>query len=60
MDHDRRHLKAAKALVIVIPVLGFTYLLTLTGPTEESHYTIFQVQHYHFLSISFNKITVTI
>ena len=45
MDHDRRHYKAAKALVIVIPLLGFTYLLTFIGPSKESSplaYTIFQ------------------
>ena len=45
MDHDRRHFKAAKALVIVIPLLGFTYLLTFIGPNKESNplaYTIFQ------------------
>ena len=34
MDHDRRHLKAAKALVIVIPLFGFTYILTFIGPDE--------------------------
>ena len=45
MDHDRRHYKAAKALVVVIPLFGFTYLLTLMGPNKESNplaYTIFQ------------------
>ena len=45
MDHDRRHFKAAKALVIVIPLLGFTYLLTFIGPNKENNplaYTIFQ------------------
>ena len=45
MDHDRRHFKAAKALVIVIPLFGLTYLLTLMGPNKESNplaYTIFQ------------------
>ena len=45
LDHDRRHYKAAKALVIVIPLLGFTYLLTFIGPSKETSplaYTIFQ------------------
>ena len=36
MDHDRKHLKAAKALVIVIPLFGFTYILTFIGPDEVS------------------------
>ena len=35
LDYDRRHYKAAKALVVIIPLLGFTYLLTLVGPSEE-------------------------
>ena len=34
MDHDRRHLKAAKALVIVIPLFGFTNILTIMGPSD--------------------------
>lgn len=38
MDHDRKHLKAAKALVIVIPLFGFTYILTFIGPDEVSLY----------------------
>ena len=38
MDHDRKHLKAAKALVIVIPLFGFTYILTFIGPDEASLY----------------------
>ena len=37
MDHDRRHLKAAKALIIVMPMLGFGQILTLVvKPTIES------------------------
>ena len=43
LDHDRRHYKAAKALVIVIPLLGFTYLLTLMGPSEEESFLAFTI-----------------
>ena len=46
MDLDRRHCRAAKALVVVIPLLGFTYILTLTGPSGEDSptaYNIFQL-----------------
>ena len=42
---DRRHFRAAKALMVVTPVLGFTYILTLTGPTAEYSplgYSVFQ------------------
>ena len=35
LEYDRRHYKAAKALVVIIPLLGFTYMLTLVGPTKE-------------------------
>ena len=34
LDHDRKHLKAAKALVIIIPLFGLQYLLTLEGPNK--------------------------
>ena len=53
LDHDRRHFKAAKALVIVIPLLCFTYLLTLMGPSEEDSFlafTIFQAVRAALLS----------
>ena len=30
---ERLHYKSARALVIVIPLLGFTYVLTLVGPS---------------------------
>ena len=42
MDHDRKHLKAAKALVIVIPLFGFTYILTFIGPDEVSSLITFR------------------
>ena len=45
IDFDRRHFRAAKALMVVTPVLGFTYILTLTGPTAEHSplgYKVFQ------------------
>jgi len=51
LDHDRRHYKAAKALVIIIPLLGFTYMLTLMGPRTGSFaYTIFQAGRAALLS----------
>eukprot|EP00090_Calanus_glacialis_P008808 TRINITY_DN17144_c0_g1_i1.p1 TRINITY_DN17144_c0_g1~~TRINITY_DN17144_c0_g1_i1.p1 ORF type:complete len:483 (-),score=95.59 TRINITY_DN17144_c0_g1_i1:231-1679(-) len=46
MDHDRRNLKAAKALVVLIPILGCPYLLTLVGPSREESphaYIVFQI-----------------
>ena len=61
LDHDRRHYKAAKALVIVIPLLGFTYLLTLMGPSEEESFlafTIFQAVRAALLSTQGAVITL--
>ena len=34
---ERLHYKSARALVIVIPLLGFTYILTLVGPSYSLH-----------------------
>ena len=61
MDHDRRHYKAAKALVIIIPLLGFTYLLTFIGPSKESNplaYTVFQSVRAVLLSTQGGVITL--
>ena len=40
---DRRHLRALKALLVVIPVLGFNYILTLVGPSPSDSPTGHQV-----------------
>ena len=61
LDHDRRHFKAAKALVIVIPLLGVTYLLTFIGPSKESNplgYTVFQAVRVVLLSTQGAVITL--
>ena len=61
MDIDRRHYRAAKALVIVIPVLGFTYILTLLGPSARDSptaYTIFQTIRAALLSTQGAVITL--
>ena len=61
LDHDRRHFKAAKALVIVIPLLGVTYLLTFIGPNKESNplgYTVFQAIRVVLLSTQGAVITL--
>ena len=61
MDFDRRHYRAAKALVVVIPVLGFTYILTLLGPSASDTpiaYTIFQAVRAALLSTQGAVITL--
>ena len=42
LDHDRRHYKAAKVLVIVIPLLGIT-LITLMGTSKEESFLAFTI-----------------
>ena len=48
-DHSEsqhhQHLKAAKALFIIIPLLGMPYLITLLPPTDETSYFFIFFQH---------------
>merc|ERR1719356_1124647 len=53
LDHDRRNMKAAKALLVLVPLLGCPYLLTLVGPNREDSpqaYTVFQIARASVLS----------
>jgi len=53
LDHDKRNLKAAKALLILIPLLGAPYIVTLIGPDRiqsPDAYTIFQIMRAIILS----------
>jgi len=38
----QQHWKAAKALLVIIPLLGITYLITLVPPTGRHWYLAFQ------------------
>lgn len=61
LDHDRKHLKAAKALVIIIPLFGLQYLLTLEGPNKKDYplaFTIFQSLRAALLSTAGAVITL--
>ena len=61
MDHDKRHWKAAKALVVIIPLLGFTYILTLVGPSKTetpTAYLIYEGVRAILLSIQGGVITL--
>ena len=35
VDLDRRHFRALKAMFVIMPVLGFTYVLTIVGPSHS-------------------------
>ena len=50
-DTTQQHWKAAKALLIIIPLLGITYLITLIPPTDKRGYLIFQIMRAFLLSI---------
>ena len=53
IDLDCRHYRADKALVIIVPVLGLTYMLTLLGPSARhspTASTIFQAVRAALLS----------
>ena len=39
---SHHHMKAAKALLVIIPLLGITYLITLIPPPDDLGYLIFQ------------------
>ena len=50
---EGREYKAAKALVVVFPLLGVTYILTLVGPSHNLHplsHQIFQTVRVSLLS----------
>lgn len=52
-DHVHQNWKAAKALLVIIPLLGITYLITITGPTRNNHtaYLVFMHARAFLLSI---------
>ena len=35
VELDRRHFRALKAMFVIMPVLGFTYVLTIVGPSHS-------------------------
>ena len=46
MEHDHQNWKAAKALLVIIPLLGITYIFTIYGPTDSASWP-----HYIFIHI---------
>lgn len=57
---DHQNWKAAKALLVIIPLLGITYLITILGPTDSStvQYTMFE--HIRAVLLSTQGFTVTL
>ena len=53
---SHHHMKAAKALLVIIPLLGITYLITLIPPPDQIGYLIFQHVRAIMLSIQVSGI----
>ena len=51
-EHNQQHIRAGKAFLIIIPLLGITYLITMFPPvnTEGIGYQIFQAARSILLS----------
>lgn len=44
-EHDHQNWKAAKALLVIIPLLGITYLFTISGPSDPTTMAYYIFQH---------------
>ena len=54
-DFDRnceQNWKAAKAMLVLIPLLGFTYLITIAGPTDKESLAYYVFNHVRALLLS--------
>ena len=61
MEHDRKHLKAAKALTVIIPLFGINYFLTLLNPDKDQSelaHVIFQLGRSILISLQGLVITL--
>lgn len=52
----RQYRKASKALLVLIPLLGITYLVVLTGPNDGFGRSVFDVCRALLLSTQVSKI----
>ena len=57
-DGNQQHWKAAKALLVIIPLLGIPYLITMVPPTDKQWYLWFQIVRALLLSLQGSIITV--
>ena len=48
----RQNWKAAKAMLVLIPLLGFTYLITIAGPTDKLSLAYYVFNHVRALLLS--------
>lgn len=59
LDHEKRHFKAAKALICVCPLLGISYLLTLMVPNIQGNFRNVFVAVRDFI-LSFQGLVISI
>ncbi|TRY80003.1 hypothetical protein TCAL_07041 [Tigriopus californicus] len=59
-EHDHQNWKAAKALLVIIPLLGITYLFTISGPSDPTTMPYYIFQHVRAFLLSIQGFAVTL
>ena len=57
---DHQNWRAAKALLVIIPLLGITYLITIVGPSDKSSLFFLMFVHLRAVLLSTQGLTVTL
>ena len=57
---DHQNWRAAKALLVIIPLLGITYLITIVGPSDKSSLVYLMFVHVRAVLLSTQGLTVTL
>ncbi|XP_023322237.1 diuretic hormone receptor [Eurytemora carolleeae] len=59
-EQDHQNWKAAKALLVIIPLLGITYLITILGPTDTVSISFVIFEHLRAVLLSTQGFSVTL
>ena len=59
-ENDHQNWKAAKALLVIIPLLGITYLITIAGPSDKQTTVYFIFEHVRAFLLSIQGFAVTL
>jgi len=59
-EADHQNWKAAKALLVIIPLLGITYLITILGPADRNTLSFVIFEHVRAVLLSTQGFTVTL
>lgn len=57
---DHQKLRAAKALLVIIPLLGINYLITIVGPSDPTSVFYFIFVHFRAILLSSQGLLVTL